>query len=115
MASRNVSATFNTLRGDELRLEYRYDKSDYSFYTKDDTDEDIESLYGSLRVKLPWRFTAYATNEYDFETNDRIETTVGLIYEAQCWSLDLGYKDEDGDKEFSFMFNLYGLGTIGLQ
>jgi len=115
LVSRNVSATLNTIRGDELRLEYRYDKGDFHFYEQEETDEDIESLYGSIRVKLPWRFTAYATNEYDFETSDRIETTIGLLYEAQCWSLDFGYKDEDGDKEFSFMFNLYGLGGIGLQ
>lgn len=115
LASRNVSATLKTPRGDELYLRYRYDKADYSFYQKDDSDEDIESLYGRIRLKLPWRFTAYASNEYDFEENDRIETMVGLIYEAQCWSLDLRYNDEDGDKEFSFMFNLYGLGPIGLQ
>ena len=55
------------------------------------------------------------TNEYDLEENERIETIVGLVYEAQCWSFDVRYKDEDDDKEISFMFNLYGLGSIGLQ
>jgi LPS-assembly protein len=115
LVSRNISATLNSARGDEFRLEYRYDKGLYHFNQKDDTDEDIESLYGSIRLKLPFRFTVYGTNEYDFEENERIETTVGLIYEAQCWSFDARYeKDDDGDEEISFMFNLYGLGPIGL-
>jgi LPS-assembly protein len=105
----------SSLRGDEFVLSYRYDKGDYHFYQKDDTVEDIESIYGRLRLKLPFRFTVYGSNEYDLEENERIETTVGLVYEAQCWSLDVRYKDEDDDKEISFMFNLYGLGSIGLQ
>ena len=115
LVSRNVSATLNTSRGDEFRLEYRYDKGDYHFYQKDDTGEDIESLTGSIRLKLPFRFTVYGANEYDFEKNERIETTVGLLYEAQCWSFDAWYKkDGAGDEEISLMFNLYGLGPIGL-
>jgi lipopolysaccharide assembly outer membrane protein LptD (OstA) len=115
LVSRNISATLNSDRGDEFRLEYRYDKGLYHFYRKDDTGEDIESLYGSIRLKLPFRFTVYGTNEYDLEENERIETTLGLLYEAQCWSLNAWYeKDSDGDDEISFMFNLYGLGPIGL-
>jgi LPS-assembly protein len=115
LVSRNISATLNSDRGDEFRLEYRYDKGLYHFYRKDDTGEDIESLYGSIRLKLPFRFTVYGTNEYDLEENERIETTVGLIYEAQCWSFNAWYeKDSDGDDEIAFMFNLYGLGPIGL-
>ena len=115
LVTRNVSATLNSPRGDEFYLRYRYDKGDYHFYQKDDTADDIESIYGRLRLKLPFRFTVYGSNEYDLEENERIETIVGLVYEAQCWSFDVRYKDEDDDKEISFMFNLYGLGSIGLQ
>ena len=115
LVTRNVSATLNSPRGDEFYLRYRYDKGDYHFYRKDDTVDDIESIYGRLRLKLPFRFTVYGSNEYDLEENERIETIVGLVYEAQCWSFDVRYKDEDDDKEISFMFNLYGLGSIGLQ
>jgi LPS-assembly protein len=115
LVTRNISATVNSPRGDEFLLSYRYDKGDYHFYQKDDTADDIESLYGRLRLKLPFRFTVYGSSEYDLEENERIESIVGLVYEAQCWSLDVRYKDEDNDKEVSFMFNLYGLGSIGLQ
>ena len=115
LVSRNAAAVLSSRRGDELRLEYRYDKGLYRFNRKDASASNIESLYGSIRVKLPYRFTAYASNEYDFESNQRIETTLGLTYEAQCWSLDVQYSDEDGDKEISFLFSLYGLGAIGLQ
>jgi len=115
LVTRNISATVNSLRGDEFYLRYRYDKGDYHFYQKDDTVDDIESIYGRLRLKLPFRFTVYGSNEYDLEENERIETIVGLVYEAQCWSFDVRYTDEDDDQEISFMFNLYGLGSIGLQ
>jgi LPS-assembly protein len=115
LVTRNISATVNSPRGDEFVLSYRYDKGDFHFYEWNGSDEDIESLYGRLRLKLPFRFTVYGSNEYDLEENERIETIVGLVYEAQCWSLDVRYKDEDDDKEISFMFNLYGLGAIGLQ
>ena len=115
LVSRNVSATLNSWRGDQFRLEYRYDKGLYHFNRKDDTPENVESLYASLRIKLPYRFTAYASNEYDFEESQRIETVLGLTYESQCWSLDFEYTDEEDDKEISVMFHLYGLGSIGLQ
>jgi len=96
-------------------LSYRYAEPGPRFYLKDDSSEDIESLYGSLRLKLPFRFTAYASNEYDVEESERIETILGLLYEAQCWSLDIRYEDESDDQEISFLFRLYGLGAIGLQ
>jgi LPS-assembly protein len=115
LITRNVSATLHSPRGDEFYLSYRYDKGAYHFYRKDDTVNDIESIYGRLRLKLPFRFTVYGSNEYDLEENERIETIVGLVYEAQCWSFDVRYSDEDDDQEISFMFNLYGLGSIGLQ
>jgi len=115
LVTRNFSATLDSPRGDEFYLRYRYDKGDYHFYQKDDTVDDIESIYGRLRLKLPFRFTVYGSNEYDLEENERIETIVGLVYEAQCWSFDVRYTDEDDDQEISFMFNLYGLGSIGLQ
>jgi LPS-assembly protein len=115
LVTRNVSATLDSPRGDEFYLRYRYDKGDYHFYRKDDTVDDIESIYGRLRLKLPFRFTVYGSNEYDLEENERIETIVGLVYEAQCWSFDVRYADADDDQEISFMFNLYGLGPIGLQ
>ncbi|MGD9330401.1 MAG: LPS assembly protein LptD [Desulfobacterales bacterium] len=115
LVSRNVSARLSTMRGDEFQLEYRFDESGFRFNRKDASFRDVESLYGSLQLKLPFRFTAYATNEYDFETSSRIETTLGLIYEAQCWSLDVQYKDEQDDEEISFRFNLYGLGPLGTK
>lgn len=115
LVSRNLTAVLSSPRGDELLLSYRFAEEGFRFNRKDVSDEAIESLYGRLRLKLPFRFTAYASNEYDFERSQRIETTLGLVYEAQCWSLDVRYKDEDEDQEISFLINLYGLGPIGLQ
>jgi LPS-assembly protein len=115
LVSRNLSAVLTSPRGDELKLSYRYAEPGPRFYLKDDSTRDVESLYGSLRLKLPFRLTAFASSEYDFEASERIETTLGLLYEAQCWSLDIRFEDDNEDQEISFMFNLYGLGAIGLQ
>ena len=117
LVSRNLSATLDSPRGDELYLRYRYDKGLYRFYRKDaaTSEKRVESLYGRIRLKLPYRFTVHASNEYDFVSNTRIETTLGLLYAAQCWSLDVQYSDADNDQAISFMFNFYGLGPIGLQ
>jgi hypothetical protein len=32
---------------------------------------------------------------------------------ASCWSLDIGYAEEEGDKKYALMVNLYGLGGLG--
>ena len=115
LVSRNLYAVLSSPRGDELRLSYRFAEPGARFFLKDGSDRDIESLFASLRLKLPFRFTAYASNEYDFEESERIETILGLLYEAQCWSLDVRYQDEEDDQEIAFLFHLYGLGAIGLQ
>jgi len=115
LVSRNLSAVLSSLRGDELLLSYRYAEPGARFFLKDGSDQDIESLFASLRLKLPFRLTAYASNEYDFEESERIETILGLLYEAQCWALDIRYESDEEDDEISFLFHLYGLGAIGLQ
>ncbi len=115
LVSRNLYAILNSPRGDELRLEYRYSEEGFRFNQTERFDNNIESLFASLRLKLPFHLTAYASNEYDFEESERIETILGLLYEAQCWALDIRYESDEEDDEISFLFHLYGLGAIGLQ
>ena len=41
---------------------------------------------------------------------------MGLIYEAQCWSLDVNYTDsENNGRALAFNVTLKGLGSYGLS
>lgn len=103
--TRNASMAWNSLRGDQVRAEYRYDET---------VEEDIiESVYGSLRLKLPLRLTAYLSHEHDLEADERVESIAGLIYESQCWAVDVRYTEEQEDQEIAFMVRLFGLGELG--
>ncbi|MGD8251592.1 MAG: LPS assembly protein LptD [Desulfobacterales bacterium] len=112
--TRNAAVNWTSSRGDELRAEYRYDET-----KKDDDDvgnnenDVLETLIGSLTVKLPYHLTAYGSYEYDLETDDRIESIFGMRYESQCWAIDVRYTEEEDDKEVAFMIRLVGLGELG--
>jgi len=106
--------TFNTtlriwdLRGDNLGIDYRF--------TREDTAEAIDGIEtiaidGELVLTDRWR--ARAGYEYNLLDDEEIETRAGLSYQSQCWGVDFDYKIEEGDRSFTLMFNLVGLGSIG--
>lgn len=105
LVTRNARFSWESLRGDRVQGEYRYDGTD--------SDDVIESAYGALTLKLPKNFTAYTSHEHDLDANERIETIFGLIYTSQCWAVDVRYTDEDDNQEVAFMVRLNGLGEIG--
>jgi LPS-assembly protein len=112
-SSHSLRSSWSTARGDKISLEYNYDNGGYHFYAQDRTDADIESLSGDVRLKLPYRLTAYGSSEYDFSEDRMIESVVGLIYESQCWSLDVNFRQAQNDQAIAFMIKLNGLGGIG--
>ena len=112
-SSHHLNTSISSARGDKFSLEYNYDKGGYHFYAQDRTDADIESLSADVRLKLPYRLTAYGSSEYDFIEDRAIESVVGLIYESQCWSLDVNFRTAQNDQAVSFMIKLNGLGGIG--
>jgi LPS-assembly protein len=116
IVTHNLRASLNTPRGDRFDVEYRFNRfTDFDPDDATDDREDIESLYAALRVELPYGFTAYGSHEYDLERRERIETLLGCIYRAQCWSLDLRLTDEEDETKLTFLVNLHGLGSIGSQ
>jgi LPS-assembly protein len=107
--SHNIQASFWDNRGDELYVDYRYEKSTAEM----ETNEDIQSIFGKITLQLTDRLALSGENSYNLETNQRIQTTGGFNYQAQCWLFEFKYKDKPDDWEVGFKIELLGLGGIG--
>jgi LPS-assembly protein len=107
--SHNIMGSLRDNRGDELYVDYRYEQKS----KETEVDEDIQSIYGKIKVQLIDSFSVNAENEYNFETQQRIKTGAGFTYSSQCWSFDFNYINEPNDWELSFKIKLIGLGEIG--
>lgn len=72
--------------------------------------------YLSARVKYadfrPYLFAV--EGRYSFDRASFLETLYSVEYKHQCWSILLSYRDRIDNKEFSFSFNLSGLGNFKL-
>jgi LPS-assembly protein len=107
--SHNIRGSLSDSRGDELYVDYRYEQK-----TKEtEVDEDIQSIYGKIKVELIDGLSVNAENKYNFETQQRIRTGVGFTYTSQCWSFDFKYINEPNDWKVGFKIELIGLGEVG--
>lgn len=102
----NVQGSLWDNRGDELYVDYRYEKKS----KETNVDEDIQSITGKIKVQLTDNFSVNGENKYNFETNQRNKTRVGFIYNAQCWAFDFNYTNEPNDWSVGFKIELIGLG-----
>ena len=105
----NIQGSLWDNRGDELYIDYRYEQKS----RETEVDEDIQSIYGKIKVQLTDGFSVNAENEYNFETQQRLKTGAGFTYESQCWSFDFTYINEPNDWDVGFKIELMGLGEIG--
>ncbi|MBL0716369.1 MAG: LPS assembly protein LptD, partial [Desulfosarcina sp.] len=111
---RDLLATLRSPRGDELKIDYRYDKRKLDFTGTRLLDKNVQSIRTSAKLKLPYHLTAYGATEYNLQESQRIESSLGFLYEAQCWSLDVNYRDsENNGKAIAFRVSLHGLGGLG--
>ncbi|WP_084511575.1 LPS-assembly protein LptD [Desulfatibacillum aliphaticivorans] len=88
-------------RGNELSAEYIKAR------------ESSETVLGKARFRLGESWSAYGGLERDLEAGERVRNYTGLIYEAACWAIDLGYSDEPGEQRYTLQFTLTGLGALG--
>ncbi|MBE9546195.1 MAG: LPS-assembly protein LptD [Proteobacteria bacterium] len=97
----NYDLSVSDWRGDSATLEYRY------------TQGTLEEINVSLKAKVTHSLDLtylYRRNELD---NIYLETTYGLEYHKQCWSVAVTYSDDDNDRVWMMVFSLYGLGKVG--
>ncbi len=99
--TRNIALRLTDKRGDRLFLEHRY------------TQDLTETFYGDAIINLHERIAMFTEYERNIKDGKTLLYGVGFLYMASCWSLDIGYADEEGDKKYSLMVNLYGLGGLG--
>jgi len=100
-SSYNARVSLWDNRDDKLTVEYRY------------TKDSIKSIITDLYLKITDYLMASGGYERNILDDKRIETSVGLIYQAQCWSVEIGCTDEPDDRKYEFKINLYGLGEVG--
>ena len=101
--SHNVRLSLWDNRGDKLYVEHRYER------------DSNESIYYHLLLRITDKIAAYAQYESNLYGSKDIKTGLGVMYRAQCWGIDFNYLDNEDEKTYAFMFNLYGLGEIGRQ
>jgi LPS-assembly protein len=101
--ARNIAFGVRSAEGRRLYVDYRF------------TEDLVESLGADIGVVLGEYFFPYAGYHRNLSESKTLETTLGLLYEAQCFSLDLRLKEEEDDRSVQFMVNFKGLGEIGSQ
>ena len=99
--SRNIAGRLANKRGDRLFVEHRYAKS------------LSESILIDTLVRLTPKVWVFADYERNIHTGKELGSGVGVLYQSQCWSLQVQYEKEDDDQSIQFVITLHGLGDIG--
>lgn len=99
--SHNIYVSLSDYRGDRIHVEHRYRRN------------ASESIYYDLLFIIFRRLSAFANYERNIYDGKDIRTELGLLYQSQCWSVDVRYIDEVVDQKYAIMINLYGLGGFG--
>jgi LPS-assembly protein len=102
--------TYRNGRGDRFRLEY---------YFKDNTPEDVEDsllidteqINALVDLRLAASFRIKAEVEHSIASDETNNANVSLIYQALCWSVELGSYYTPTDTSVMLMFNLANLGS----
>ncbi|UCH00446.1 MAG: LPS-assembly protein LptD, partial [Deltaproteobacteria bacterium] len=101
--SHNVAANMWDKRGDRLFAEHRYKR------------DSSRSIYYHLLLRISDGLSAYIEHERNLYDRKDIESSTGFLYKAQCWSIELSYTEEENDRRYAFVINLYGLGGFGTE
>ena len=106
--NRSVAAILSTRRGDRLALAHQFSRE-----TDSESDDGVDSFAaeGTLRVTRPLSLTA--RYERDLYKDNDLETSLGILYASQCWSLKLAYTKDVDEIIYAFEIELSGLGSIG--
>jgi LPS-assembly protein len=119
----NYDLNLSDWRGDSLTVGYRYTKSfleeinpsgsitPFSPYRY--SQSSLEEINLSLKaiITKSLSFThVLRKNELDRKT---LESSYGLMYSKQCWSVEMKYTETEDDKRYTVYFLLYGFGRLG--
>ncbi|MDO9529786.1 MAG: LPS assembly protein LptD [Syntrophales bacterium] len=97
----NYDLSVSDWRGDSATIGYRY------------TQKSLEEINVLLNAKITDSLDLIYVLRRDELNNIYHETTYGLEYQRQCWSVQATYSDDDNDRVWMVVFSLYGLGKVG--
>ncbi|MBN1627132.1 MAG: LPS-assembly protein LptD, partial [Deltaproteobacteria bacterium] len=95
-----LSADFSIPRSGETEDSYYIDYVKY--------DENNKSLNLQADVKLLDSFRAGGMLNRDLDQRHNIHRSLWVQYSAQCWSVNVGFEEDDTDKRYSFKFRIVG-------
>ncbi len=97
----NAGFDMEDWRGDTGTIEYRY------------TQDSVEELNLRFKGRVSDRVDLSYVLRRNILDKQYLETTYGLDYHRQCWSVNASYTDSSDDRSFMLVFSLYGLGKVG--
>ncbi len=101
LLSHLLSARLRSHRGDHLELEYRYIR------------DSRQSIDLTASIALTDRIRLSGEYERNLDESADIEKSLEVLYRSQCWSIAVGYADDETDQRISGMIRLHGLGEVG--
>ena len=115
----------NDWRGDSVTLGYQKVRatsneidpsaSSTPFSSYRYTEDAVEQINLSLKAMITKTISLYYVLSQNKLDNNNLESTYGLIYSKQCWSMDMRYSETEDDKTYTVVFSLYGLGKVGVK
>jgi len=99
VTSYNLWGNLSSQAGDRLGLAYRYNMV-----------EAIDSLVLDMNLVLTEKWSGIYETEWSFEDSDEIESTYGLRYTSNCWSVTGHFKKERDDTTIGLSVELLGIG-----
>jgi len=94
--SGNISFMLKDRDSRMLRIDYRYTKNLNN------------SIYARLSIPIFSRYTAYGDYERNLSDNLDVKTSAGLLYDAQCWALNIIYTHETNNQKIEATIKLTG-------
>lgn len=89
-------------RGDSLTAEYVQSRT-----------ENLNDINIGASFVITKSVAFDVSSRYSLELKKNLETRATIRYYAQCWGLSVQFSDTLGDKRYSVLFSLYGLGQFG--
>ncbi len=112
MVQFNTSLSLWNDRRDRLSVDYRSTR-ELRVETGTVTTEGIRSIRLGALLHLGRQWSINGAYERNIFEHKDIETSFGIGYRSQCWSMDLEFRVEDDDQSYQVKFDLLGLGSVG--
>ncbi|MFC1832252.1 LPS-assembly protein LptD [Thermodesulfobacteriota bacterium] len=102
-ALHDLEGTYRTRRGDFFKLEY---------YFKDNGElNDTNQINGIIDAALFSSLRARFSIEHSIANEETNEANLALLYQALCWSVELGSQYTPEETKFMLIFSLANLGS----